>query len=430
MKDVGIVAILLAVVVLAMLANAKKKGGWLNASSFVFVYYTISFVCALIMALTTKDLLGVYPTILFSVGIFAVLWPILSIKETKLNSVGYKAGPNSIKSLELMSVGLAVIGIFLFFFYLRYVPQVFSGDISARRIEMVTKGDVLVVSSLGRLASFLSAFYLLSMVLAFYRIALRKKITWIEVGMFMGTLAEVFHIFSQFGRDGVVFWIVSCVLNIMLFWSFLGKNLKRQVATVAGSFIGLFLAGFLAITVSRFAHHKTFTLEGSVVSYFGQHVHNYGDVYRLSDQIQTDGYLSFPLYRGFTEGLSSARNKQKSYGEEVETLYRIEGKPSGVFASFLREWTFDFGVYGALALAGVCGVVFNFFMKRGVDGFSLSKIILYNLYCLFLFQGVFYFRFKFVYGNFMILSMVAVFLVMWYRERSYTLFRSKGISWK
>ncbi|MBK1832395.1 oligosaccharide repeat unit polymerase [Verrucomicrobiaceae bacterium R5-34] len=391
---------------------------------FIVGFYSSSFLCSIVLYSNSELATDWVPSVLLCVSISIVLFPVVIISLKRYYSLARSsAWPNSVDSLKYLYYMLSVIGLYSFIYYVKFMPRVFTSNIGNERRNMVNTGEFLMGGYSGKLGSISCAFYLLCIVFFYHRLVSIRRIDFLCVCLLLGSLGEVLHVFSMFGRDGALFWILSMILNYYIFKDSLGAKLRRIIRIAGATVCGIALFGFILITVSRFQGGRHMTVIESIVSYQGQHIGNYSDVYHYSDLVDTEGDLSFSFFKGLLIGPNNAEIKHQEAKQSVLQVYENDSKHGGVFATYMREWTFDFGPYGAILFVILISSIFYIAMKlsRIKHGCSLSSVVLYNLYALFLFHGVYYYKMKYEYLSFTIILMISTWFFLMYREKQFVL---------
>lgn len=226
----------------------------------------------------------------------------------------------------------------------------------------------------------------------------------------LGSFSYVFWVSSVFGRDGLVFWILSFLFFYFIFYKVLNRRLKRfftRSFVVLGTVFFIF---FIKVSSSRFSDHSLYVDKSvnpvflSFIDYAGQQLKNAHDYYEM-DISHTNGIYNFSFIYRQIYGAA----KVKKDMEMVQWEISRKGKKHFYFAFFLKELWVDFGRYGTLLVVGF----FIFFISLSLSNKNSikSKFIIYITYSQFLLMGLFYNKFYLPAANAYLLFIVIIVLI-------------------
>ena len=256
------------------------------------------------------------------------------------------------KLLAYVLIGLQA---FTILFFAEYVLGLLArGDLMQIRSEMLA-GDLDIGASLGRtVAGVASYYYCFNVLLFFYSLAFRKDSKWLLILLILTSTSRIFHSLTYMGRDGILFWILSFVSSYFLFRPYLkAESIKivRRIFIVIG---GGALALIVLISMSRFGDSDMGTL-GSLVSYFGQPLNNFGQLFDKFHEY-TGTRTIFPMLYG-DRGTSGS-----DAIADAESFLLRYGFASNIFFSFVGNMYKAWGPF----LTVVISILYCVFMSKRV----------------------------------------------------------------
>jgi oligosaccharide repeat unit polymerase len=379
--------------------NIVKKQSWVAPSSVVIMLYFLSVLLSYPYMLFsgTEDILSMrffISSIVFCVLLFLFLSPFLSFREDLINKIVL---PNS-RFLYVFSIIVCGVSLFsLIYFIPSSIIAIRTPDIQAARYALL-EGDTLVSHSIfNTIAGTAASFYQIPIVLFFiYQILERHWL--LKVMLLVSSFSYTFFVLSYYGRDGILFFILSFIGLFGFFKPFLTVVFRKKIWFF---FIFLVIGGlvpFLILTFSRFGDQSF----RAIISYMGQGFPNFCLMYNAKAPI-TYGNV-FPLFRdllGLPEVVDSSIQKD---------VLESSGTFTWVFGTFLKSFVLCFGVFGTFIL----GFIFQFIFKHTVSKkiiFSFANLLIYFLYFQIFFQGVFYYRQYDRVGNLLIIVSFLLYFV-------------------
>ena len=401
---IALIIPLVACIILLFL-NTRKRRAFFTASNIPLSLYLASALLSFWHVSISPTVVDFVPTVVLTFSLLFVLVPLLYVNDGFIEEFN-RLGQDAAIGLGYLVSFLSVLSSL---FYVRFIGRVFDANVGDVRMlhnrglaESNAESGIL-----NTIAAATTSLYLLSMFLFFYVavVAPRKKLL---LGLLLfGSLCEPFRVFSQYGRDGAVFWILPVVQLFMVFRHQMRPEVRRVGYIGLAGASAVLLAAFAIVTFSRFGRDggRAGVIE-SLVSYIGQSYPNYTQVYEYSDSFRAGGVISFNWILSLF-GLSSSEQAAAA-SDEWFSIYLGDGSFGNVFATFMREWTIDFGPYGALLLSALVGGGSMAVFRSRKPAFGLFKSYYYTFYSLFLIQGLFYFRLKFNNANLMIALSLAI----------------------
>ncbi len=393
--------IIIAIITAGLLLfyNIKLKHSWLTPSSIIFSLFFFSVLLAYpyIIIYNENSVLNeefIESTLAFCLLLLVFLTPFLFFREDLIN---YIILPSK-NILDIFSICVCILSLFALIYFIHPSFLALSNpDIGAARIAMVSNGEILVSPTIfNTIAGTAASFYQIPILLFFiYEILNKHKyLKWL---LFTSSFSYVLFVLSAYGRDGIIFWLLSFLGLMGFFNSYLNKIFKRKIRaflfifTIAGSFF------FMVISLSRFGDEAF----ESLISYIGQCFPNFCIAYKSN--LPTSNGVSFPLFRSMLGLNEVVDTSMQSY------LLESKGSYSWVFGTFLKSFLLNIGFYGTLYL----GLISSFFFKLifNKKSFSIAHLFLYILYFQIYYQGVFYFRQCNRVGNLLIIVSILLYLI-------------------
>lgn len=305
------------------------------------------------------------------------------------------------KRFKVLAYVLIVLQFFTIVFFAGFDIALLSrGDFAQIRAEMFFD-DLDIGASLGRtIAGVASYYYCFNILLFFYSLAFRKDPKWFLVLLIFTSSSRIFHALTYMGRDGILFWILSFAFSYFLFKPYIdGKNRKvvRQAALIIGGFAVVIIG---AITISRFGESDSGSLM-SVVSYFGEPINNFGQLFDKFHEYRGTRSI-FPLLYGSRggSGISSM--------EMADNFYLKYGFYNNIFFSFVGNLHKAYGPFLTLFLSVLYGLLMSNRVNRRVT--SLSTLIVLMFASIIVLQNYFYWAYSIRVGNLFVFT-VPLFVI-------------------
>lgn len=208
----------------------------------------------------------------------------------------------------------------------------------------------------------------------------------------VGTLSYVIYVLAYTGRDGIVYWALTFIIEYSLFKKYFNGNellsrMKTLIMLIAISFISI----FMYITIARFKEDG----EGygpifwSIIDYMGQQVKNFSDRFSIDPPLSY-GRKTFPIIIFIIEkiGIRIPYCPQ----EIIDNIYFQNGIYPWVFSTFIGSFLSDFGKVGTLILVATVSIYIGYLnMIKMRDKIFVSDLIILLLYIQAVSWGVFYF---------------------------------------
>jgi len=206
----------------------------------------------------------------------------------------------------------------------------------------------------------------------------------------LSTFCYVVYILAYVGRDGIVYWIITFVIEYNMFKKYIkGREIKKYLRLPMFSILILMLIIFLHITKARFGSSLA-DISGAILSYMGQQVKNFSDRYSINPPL-SHGRANFPLLMNMLDQLGIRISfTPKSM---INAYYFERGLQPWVFATFIGSFLSDFGKLGTILIITLGSIYMRWIINgRSRKAWYLSDLLIILLYCQIVSWGVFYFR--------------------------------------
>lgn len=376
MNSITIVTIFFIVYLVVL---KRKRGGWLYPSIFLVSIYMLSIICLIIdiasgnthEVLKTQYLL---PALFFVFLCVLYFVPFTSFREDKVEEIVLP----SKKVMDIISVVLIILSFESIFFFAGSVRAVFSyGDLGAARDDRYIYGISFVEHSIWYTVSSVSAsLYMFDILFYFiYRIIEGKNGVRTAL-LLVGSFSETFHVLSEAGRDGIVFWFFAFIFIYLIFRPFLEKKQRSSMAKRFVIIAFIIMIPFTMISKGRFNDYTN----NSYIDYMGQPFKHFCYFFDFSPLPVNYGH-GFPL---FFEVLHMPHPQYYEYKNALTS--------STAFGTFFREFLVNFGVAGTIIVGFIMAFLFRATMRSNGKTLFFNQFFIYILYFQIFSQGVFYFR--------------------------------------
>lgn len=389
------ISLIVSIFFIFLFTQQKKKGN--TFSSVLYFIYSFSFLSSFIMVLIGLDEYQAtfIPTIYLVLILLIWFKPFDNIKSVNICSIKEDKA-------KLLSKLLILILFPAFIYFSIELVRIISnnlGNLATLRndINNSEQASLLTRNNLTFFYSILVALYFLPLFFCF--MAIIKKWNWkYIVLLFCSSLSFILFSLCQFGRDGVVLWVINAITLYYLLYSFFDKQIRKKINRVGIIVLGVFGAALVIISINRFLKNlgnindNSYLLNGTV-GYFAQQHANFCDIFffdaKHSGELFTGIRYVFSLL-GFSSNKLSPNNLLIQAGLEEEI---------NVFSFFPKAFLFAYGKIGALLFA----IFMYYIIKKQAIKLSKSNSLYSFIIILFLFQiplqGVFYFRQSVGYGD-------------------------------
>ena len=289
---------------------------------------------------------------------------------------------------------LLVGGFLAIGFFLPFAIRAFTGDIMMNRIDQVAQNTLLpgwgIVNSI---FSLFGNLFILAQVFAFMNLIPRngKRKNVKAFLLLLSSFSYIIYIFAYVGRDGIIYWIMSCLYCYFLFRSLITKDDLKKLKLLFVFSGSVLLILFFLISVSRFSESRAGT-GWNILNYGGMQIKAFNDYYRIVPPLGY-GRTNFPV---FVQILEFVGFEIKKAPEELErfSYYLDESVKPWLFGTFIVNMIIDFGKIGALAFLCLMSLITRKTLKKvsATGIFDFSNLVLFILLYQIVYWGVFYFR--------------------------------------
>lgn len=362
---------------------------------FVLLFYLAASICGLLTNYYIEP--DAYCTF-FSVPfhcfcLFLFIYPILIYGKRERKQIFFLM---SDKPFKLLSFVLIALQTFTILFFIGFVFNLLvRGDLSQIRSEMLA-GDLDLGASLGRtIAGVASYYYCFNILLFFYSLAFRHDNKWFLILLMITSTSRIFHALTYMGRDGILFWIFSFVSTFFIFKPYLKQeHLKfvRRLFLIVGGFAIVLIA---MISLSRFESSDEGVI-GSLISYFGQPLNNFGQLFDKFHEY-TGTKSIFPLLYGER---GSSGSEAISNAESFLAKY---GFASNIFFSFVGNMYKAWGPIFTI----IFSLFYCVFLSRKVQSkrISMSTVVILMFATQLVLHNYFYWAYYIKVGNLYVLTL-------------------------
>lgn len=387
--------ILLYIIAIAFFFSNKK----MSMSKFVVYCYVFIVFCSFLLLFQDEKYIGLRENFFvgsafFSFLVFIHLLPFILVRDDKIEVIkilDYKL----MTAISIITISFSFLSIV---YFLSVIIKVFtSPDLAMFRHMLVTDGHPYlspgIINTISGVAAIL---YCVPMLLGFLNMASNAN-SKIAVLLFISSLSYPFFVFAYFGRDGIIFWLMSIVSLYIMFKPFLDKSKQKKIKWFLMTFLLLGASVFIVITFARFGDLNNSIK--SLLSYAGQQYLNFCIYFDLTIT-NTGGARTYTLYHDFvydvgsTEKLKSLRWELASEGHEYM---------SWEWGTMFKDLYTDFGALQTALLVIIYSIyqyiMFNKLSKRP----DIFMCLFFIIMCQLSWQGIFYFKNYSYAGNFYIL---------------------------
>lgn len=240
--------------------------------------------------------------------------------------------------------------------------------------------------------------------LLFYYLTVRKRNTFMILGLLYAVLITVFSSLSNGSRTTLAMLIIDIPFLYLLFRRRMAprvKSLCKKIGVVVFAFIFIV---FGTISIGKFSSKNNESLELPlfyIEAYAAQSFLNFNN-YGLDPGGCRYGDRTVPLIKKIM-GLETSRNY-----EERRMKFRSMNMDDSIFYTYVGDFTLDFGVFLPLFIFWVCSAFFSKNTKI-TSHCSLGKVLLfYILYCICA-HGFYLYSFSELGGNLQLMLLLLLY---------------------
>lgn len=411
-KDFPIIINTLLYIVAFLYVVTKKRK--FEIATFLFVIYMISAICS---GLLYYDIFGygelyninLFPFIYLFISLIIAFAPIFRFESQNINHL---VEPN--KLFIVISIYLIVVIIANF---LGNVQIIFSNIKSViadtnflnsiYREKIIIEAAKVGERELNYLAIFSNLATEMTLLFFFYNLTRIRKQRLLSWGLGIAAILPIFQVLITANRGKIGTTILGFIFLYLLFKPIMERSIKRKIKILIFVFASIAISIFSLITLARFAEGDkkiNSAVLGSLVYYEGQSMLHFNE-YALSENVRQYGDNSFPEIRAII-GLEYSKNifdRQAKWGSKM-------GSIQGAFYTFIGDIVFDFGPIVSIMLIGIAAFIVRKKTKIMNHGYFHQIILLYIWYNICI-QGVYYFTYKTIGGNLIIIFSLIVYAI-------------------
>lgn len=410
--------LLIYIIVIANLFTNKK----MSMSKFVIYCYFFIILCSFTLLFLDHKYTEIQKnfyigSVFFSFLVFIHLLPFVFVRDDKIEVIKIL----DYKLMRIISIVAILFSFLSIVYFLSVNIKVFSSpDLAMFRHTLVTDGHPYLTPGLINTISGVTAMlYCVPMLLGFLNMASNGDSKIVKL-LFISSLSYPFFVFAYFGRDGIIFWLMSIFSIFIMFKPFLDKNKQKKIKRFFTFFLILGSSVFILITFTRFGEFNESIK--SLISYLGQQFLNFCIYFDL-EITNTGGARTFTLYHDLvndvdsTEKLKSLRWELASQGREYM---------SWEWGTMFKDLYTDFGSLGVTLLV-IMYAIYQFIMfKKLSTKPDLFMCLFFVIMCQLSWQGIFYFKNYSFAGNFyIILAFLLPFLSFLYKSKCLVILEKK-----
>lgn len=245
------------------------------------------------------------------------------------------------------------------------------------------------------------------MLFFFYNLVRKKRNLIISWGLGVASFLPVFSNVLTGNRGGIVTALFSLLFLFLLFKPLLSQPQKRAIKTYLFISLSFFAALFIALSVARFSKGDNMINDAvlySWVNYQGKAMLNINE-YSFKEKTKQYGDNSFPMFRAFL-GLDYSRGiyeRQENWSYQMIII-------QGAFYTFIGDLIHDFGpIWVVLIIITISSIT-----RAGTKfkhKFRFHQIILLFIWYNICIQGTYYFTYKTIGGNLIIIFSLIVYFI-------------------
>ncbi|WP_159730216.1 O-antigen polymerase [Sphingobacterium sp. 18053] len=372
-------------VILFFIARAKQ----FKIASYLIGVYTFSIFFSIILYNSQSNLEYQYANLVSSI-VFCVLLLFYFIPFFKKNII-IEPNSNTVFLRRFILVGrcLSIILIIGCIFLVTKIKEALAFGLVDTRIAMYKDESVFtsynVIEHIGHsLLKWLGGLCYTVLIMFFYAYSFIKKERTLKVLLLISSLSAIYLGLLVGGRTNLMYWVLTFIFCLVLFWSHLSKRKKKLITIVSLVTLGLLASYLIFISIGRAAVAHGGETENFLITYAGQSYLNFCYFFENLDFHQYTSYRIFPL----TSSLLFGSFDLNEYRDLI--LYKT-GMNIGIFYTFLGDIFVDTGLGGMLLYSIVYFLIARRFMGKKL--FTLSDLLILGVLYQIPLHGLFYYSF-------------------------------------
>lgn len=358
-------------------------------ASYLIGVYTFSIFCSILLYQTSSNHEYQYtnfiPSILFCVFLLFYFIPFFK-KEFVIKSSDNRI---FLRRFEIVSKGLSLILIIGCVFLFTKIKEAIAYGLVDTRIAMYKDENVFtsynIIEYVGHsILKWLSGLCYTILIMFFYAYSFIKKQYLLKVLLIISSLSAIYLGLLVGGRTNLIYWVLTFIFCLVLFWSYLSAKKKRSITIVSLVTLGLLFAYLIFISIGRAAVGHDGDTENFLLIYAGQSYLNFCYFYENLNFHQYTGYRIFPLTSSLIFG-------SFDLNEYRDLIMSQSGMNIGIFYTFLGDIFVDTGLIGVFLYSVIYFNVVKKVMKRKI--FTLSDLLILGILYQIPLHGLFYYSF-------------------------------------
>ncbi|MGI6346853.1 MAG: O-antigen polymerase [Limisphaerales bacterium] len=383
----------------------------LLSSSIIFIYLLSSFF-SLILYLNDSESyknLNVLGFFIFYFLLFSSLLPIFAFNENKISEIKNI----KIKYLNIVCVFLIIInipslvdiiyGVINNLKMLSFNYSFFSDKYIENRIDSLSKTS----QGYNYLSIFRNITSHICLFILFYLFTLPKKNRYIVILLIFISFSFILQVFVGGHRSNFFVTLFNIVILYIIFRRYYDLKIKRIVNLFLTFMIFVSVLLVLIVTASRFSQNRDINPQDSVISYAGQSTLNFNK-YIFVNTVNQYGDGTAPIFRRILglESSSSLYERQDRWGASMEIK-------QGAFYTFIGDIWFDFGPLISIIILIIIPLFIRFLTLESYL-IPLHKLFALYMWASICCSGVFYFTYKTIGGNLILISSILFYLLLYF----------------
>lgn len=378
----------------------KRRGA--SISSIMWTWYAVMYISSVLLVsfynnweISSDSKAYIYMAIILII----LLIPFCVIDDNIIETLILPSDKWLKPTILILTIGSLFSALF-------YIPSAIKAlsvgvnEISYIRDLIIATGENPFIrrSIFNTIASIFSTFYMIQIVFFFITIIKERKLNWKSYVILFSSTSYIFLVLSFMGRDCFVFWLLSFLFLYVFFSKFIGNSERRKIKKIFILMMSICIFIFIIITIGRFLSSSDSDFIYPFLDYMGQGPLFFPDIYNVG-LIHNGGSGIFSLI---------IKNVDMNTINNNEVVFYMYGIRSNVFRTIVGSLYLNFGEYGTIIFSLVISVFVMLYAPRNKHNWDFSFIIIYVLYVMIMYQGVFYFK---LYDNASNLYIILSFLM-------------------
>lgn len=344
----------------------KTKKTFDISAYLVSLYVVISFFSIMIDINDLRSLdtlnydISIIPTIIYCFLLSLTIWPFYKFNGTTLTSITLNK-PKLFNFIVYLFFGSFIL---ILFTSIGSIVQILSGDANELRGALNDGEAIADIPAAGGifgpffiLANILGGFSIVMLLFYFFSISFLKRSKFFNTLILLSSLTIIIIGILGVDRSKTVYWMLTFGLMLILFWRHLSKQRRKKIFKLSSLLLGLGIAYFISITLSRFGEREV-GAEGGMISYAGQSFINFCFFFDMVEYKEFSLQRIFPLfYKLFID------NGIEGSGALNDDILLKTGKFAGIFSTFVGDIMIASGKIATVVFCVFYNLVANIALK-------------------------------------------------------------------